>query len=267
MVHTIRSTSFAILILFVSLLAGCKSAPVETRMPATQASPATVPSLPASTILPTLTPQQLSPTPDLSAYAFPGTIDPAKKYLFYLHGKIIEDLGLPAIDPKYGEYEYEAILKKLSSYGFVVISEPRPKNTDPVDYAKKVAAQVTTLLNAGVPARNITVAGASKGGGIAILVSHVLENKEINYVIMAICDPDTVSNSIQGQINLYGNVLSIYDSADTLAGSCRDLFAYSEGKGLSRHDEIVLNIGTGHGVLYKPLEAWIKPLIQWTGQQ
>ena len=77
-------------------------------------------------------------TPALPAYAFPDTIDPAKQYLFYLHGKIIEDQGIPAVSPEYGEYEYEAILKKLSGYGFVVISEPRPKNTDGVEYAKKI---------------------------------------------------------------------------------------------------------------------------------
>jgi len=35
--------------------------------------------------------------------------------------------------------------------------------TDGVDYAGKVTEQITALLNAGVPAKNITVVGASKG--------------------------------------------------------------------------------------------------------
>ena len=47
--------------------------------------------------------------PELSAYAFPVSIDPAKQYLFYFHGKIIEDQGIHAVSPDYGEYEYEAI--------------------------------------------------------------------------------------------------------------------------------------------------------------
>jgi hypothetical protein len=58
-------------------------------------------------------------------------------------------------------------------------------------------------------------------------------------------------------------VLSIYDSADELAGSCQSLFSFSEGRGLSRHDEIVLNIGTGHGILYQPLDEWMMPILQW----
>ena len=164
-----------------------------------------------STTLPAATASQHSPTPDLSRYAFPDRIDPAKQYLFYLHGKIIEDQGIPAVSPEYGEYEYEAILEKLNGYGFVVISEQRSKNTDGLAYASKVTEQVTALLNAGVPAKNITVVGASKGAGIAVYVSHFLENEGINFVIMAICHPDSIEAFKQNQIFLYGNVLSIYD--------------------------------------------------------
>jgi hypothetical protein len=69
---------------------------------------------------------------------------------------------------------------------------------------------------------------------------------------------------VHNQMHLYGNVLAIYDSADTeYAGSCEELFEYSEGKGIARHDEIVLHIGTGHGILYKPLDEWILPTVQW----
>jgi len=48
-----------------------------------------------------------------------------------------------------------------------------------------------------------------------------------------------------------------------LLGSCAKLFALSEGKGLGRHSEIVLHVGTGHGILYKPLDEWILPTVQW----
>jgi hypothetical protein len=224
-----------IMILFASSLAGCSIQNEKTK----------------------------TPTFNISNYAFPDSIEPAKQYMFYLHGKIIEDQGAPATSPEYGEYEYGAILKKLSDYGFVVISEQRPKDTDSVEYARKIAGQVTTLLNAGVPAKNITVVGASKGAGIAIFVSNFLKNKDINFVIMAICDPATVEELKQNQITLYGNVLSIYDFKDELADSCQELFSYSEGKGISRHDEIVLHIGTGHGILYKPLDEWVAPVIKW----
>ncbi len=209
----------------------------------------------------------ISPSPiaaKLTDYKFPDSIDPAKRYLFYLHGKIIEDQGIPAISPDYGEYEYAAILEKLGGYGFVVMSEQRPKTTDDAAYARKIKEQVTTLLEAGVPAKNITVVGASKGAGIAVYVSHLLKNDQVNYVIMAICHPDVVEGFKQDRVFLTGNVLSIYDSADDeFAGSCRELFSLSEGKGISRCDEVVLNVGAGHGILYKPLDEWILPTVQW----
>jgi hypothetical protein len=209
-----------------------------------------------------------STTPPIfeSTYAFPEQIDPGQFYLFYLHGKIIEDQGIPAISPDFGEYQYFEILERLSGYGFDVISEQRSKNTDSLEYANKIASQVKELLAAGVPAKNITLVGASKGAGIVIYVSHLLENEAINFVFLAICHPDTVEAFKQAQIHLYGNVLSIYDSSDVLAGSCQALFEFSEGKGLTRHEEIVLTVGTGHGILFQPLDEWVLPTIHWAGK-
>jgi hypothetical protein len=268
MIFKTASRKISSLFLFAACLPGCKSTYNETAIAVTATIPEATPILPTSTINPTSSPTQLAVPPTLSAYAFPATIDPAKRYLFYLHGKIIEDQGLPAISPEFGEYEYEAILEKLSGYGFVVISEIRPKNTDGVAYAKKISGQATALLQAGVPAKNITIVGASQGAAIAVYVSHFLENKEVNFVILSICHPDNVTSFIQSQMFLYGNVLLIYDSADDeFAGSCKDLFAYSEGKGIGRYDEVVLNVGTGHGILYKPLDEWIIPVVEWAGTQ
>lgn len=28
----------------------------------------------------------------------------------------------------------------------------------------------------------------------------------------------------------------------------------------------ILNIGTGHGVLYQPLDEWILPVVQWANE-
>lgn len=147
-----------------------------------------------------------------------------------------------------------------------MVSEPRAKNTDVNTYARRITGQVITLLEAGVPAVNITIVGASKGAWITVLVSHLLENEELNFVIMAICHPDAVETFKQEQVFLYGNVLSIYDSIDEYAGSCQELFSFSEGKGISRHEEIVLDIGTGHGILYQPMDEWIIPAVEWAGK-
>jgi hypothetical protein len=216
--------------------------------------------------LTTVAPQASSPS-ELTKYEFPNSIEPSDQYLFYLHGKIIEDQGIPAVSPDYGEYEYEAILERLSGFGFVVISEQRPKNTDGVKYARKVVAQIKALLEAGVPAKNITVLGVSKGSYIAIFASHFLENDEVNYVLLGSCHPDEIELLKQNQITLHGNILSIFDSVDKYAGSCEELFLLSESNGgLSRHDEIVLNIGTGHGILYQPLDEWILPTVDWANK-
>lgn len=186
--------------------------------------------------------------------------------MFYLHGKIIEDQGIPAISPDYGEYEYEAILEKLGGYGFMVISEQRLKNTDVREYAGKISGQITALLDAGVPAENITILGASKGAAIAIYTSHLLENEAVNFVLLAICHPDEVASLKQNQIFLYGNILSIYDACDEFAGSCWDYFSLPENKGIASQEEIVLDVGLGHGILYKPMDEWITPVIQWIGE-
>jgi hypothetical protein len=249
-----------ILFLIVNFIAGCGNTQNQTLISLTTPLP------PTSSIVPTSTLEQRSPSHDLSDYAFPDLIDATQQYMFYLHGKIIEDQGIPAISPDYGEYEYQAILEKLSNYDFVVISEQRAKNTDSLEYARMVVEQITTLMSAGVPAKNITVVGASKGAGITVYVSHLLGNNEVNFVIMAICNPDNLKGFKQDQIFLFGNVLSIYDSSDELAGSCQELFTFSEDKGISKYKEVVLNIGTGHGILYKPLDEWIIPVIQWAGK-
>jgi hypothetical protein len=32
---------------------------------------------------------------------------------------------------------------------------------------------------------------------------------------------------------------------------------------LSDSKEIILNVGTGHGILYKPLDDWMMPVKDW----
>jgi hypothetical protein len=236
--------------LLVVVMTGCTNLSVETTIAPTQS-------------IPPVNSPVTAASSSLSQYAFPSSIAPAGKYMFYLHGKIIEDQGIAAVSPDFGEYEYEAILQKLASHGFVVISEQRPKNTDPMEYAVKVVSQVNTLLDAGVPAGNITIVGASKGAEISILISNQMRDASINYVLLGACHPDSIQYDKQNNITLSGNVLAIRDSVDELSGSCEELFSLSEGKGLSRYDEIVLQIGTGHGILYKPLDEWVLPAVDW----
>ena len=187
--------------------------------------------------------------------------------MFYLHGKIIEDQGIQAVSPDYGAYEYKAILNKLEMEGFVVISEHRPKNADADVYAQRVVSQINLLLKAGIPPEFSSVVGASKGSYIAAAVSFLIRNDKINYVLVGSCSPEMVTLWKENQQSLFGNVLAIYDYADKLSGSCAEIFSLSQGKGIGRHNEIVLRVGTGHGIIFKPLDEWVIPTVEWAKNQ
>jgi hypothetical protein len=257
----IKISSVVIIILVISFLVGCQVAE-EGLIPTPEIT---------VTILPTITPPQkasLTPTTiELKGYEFPSSIDPTKRYMFYLHGKILEDQGIPAVSPEFGKYQYEEILVTLQSYGFEIISEQRPKNADGWEYAQRTAKQVNDLLAVSVPPGSITIVGASKGAAIATVTSHLVGNPEVNYVLLGTCHPTLVNEWKQGGLMLSGNVLAFYDFADVeYSGSCEELFSLAEGKGLSRHNELVLQVGTGHGILYEPLPDWITPTVQWAMQ-
>lgn len=191
----------------------------------------------------------------------PEKIDPAARYLFYLHGRIIENHGIRPTDPKYGTYEYEAILRTFEEKGFVVVSEARPKDTDGPAYAAKLVTELQTLLKAGVPPGHLTVVGASKGSVIAMLASTALKNREVNFVIMANCN-DWLMRA--HDIDLHGNVLSIYDVKDEFGRTCQPFF--EKATGLNRRKEVELQIGTGHAVLYQPLKEWVDLVEEWAKQ-
>ena len=101
----------------------------------------------------------------------PEKVEPADRYLIYLHGRIIEDAGPHPTHPRFGTYEYAEILDTLAAAGFTVISEQREPNTNVSAFAQRVAGQAVSLIDAGVPPESITVMGFSKGGGIAIQTS------------------------------------------------------------------------------------------------
>ena len=191
----------------------------------------------------------------------PEKIDARARYLFYLHGRIIEDRGVRPVHERHGVYEYQKILETFGGAGFSVISEPRAKDTDVVQYAAKVVAQINALIKAGVAPGRITVVGASKGSGIAMYVSSLLKHRDVNFVIMAGCGEQTLKNAA---LNLYGRVLSIYDASDEGPGTCESLFARSEG--LNKRRELKINLGLGHGFLYRPYPKWIDPVIEWAKQ-
>ena len=187
----------------------------------------------------------------------PDKPDPAKTYVFYLHGKIIEEKGPRPIDSRFGLYDYPAVLETLASRGAVVISAQRAKDTDMAAYAGEVVGQVERLIESGVPEDHIVVVGFSKGGGIAARVSSFLRRKDVRFVLLAAC-----WDAKQAPIRLTGRVLSIREASDTLVTeSCRT-FAEQTEKPTS-FDEIVIDTGRSHGAFYLPRAEWTTPTLEF----
>ena len=188
----------------------------------------------------------------------PDNPDSTKRYLFYLHGLIVEEAGIRPKSEEHGYYEYELILEELAREGFVVISEAREKGTQVKVYADKIASQIEKLLAGRVLPENITLVGASKGGVIGAYVSTVLRGKGINYVFLAGLFEKYLQDE---ELKLYGEVLSIHDRADKLSITPSLYFQRSEG--LGNFEEIVLTLDIGHGLVYKPYRQWFDPLLKW----
>jgi hypothetical protein len=199
-------------------------------------------------------------TPEIKSQNSTSSRVKNKKYLYHLHGRIIEDMGPEkAFSEKFGKYAYKEILKTFEDAGFEVISEARPKDTDVKKYSTRLTNKIKEQIKSGVPAENITVVGASKGSLIAMLTSTKLANKKVKFVIMANCNKWVQENF---EIDLHGKILSIYEKSDTIGGnSCEDIKTNS--KGITKYKEIEINTGLDHGFLYKPLNQWIEPTIKW----
>ena len=187
----------------------------------------------------------------------PQPAEPTRHYLFYLSGYIVEAGNTRPVSPKFGPYEYAKILHTLEDSGFVVISEAREKNPEIEPYAQKLTGQIRQLLKDGVPAKNITVVGASQGSWIAMLASTYLKNRDVNFVFIAACSADPGFLKL---VDLHGNILSIYERSD-VAQSCRDYRA--DATGIRDWKEVEVNTGLKHGFLFRPMKEWVDPTVAW----
>lgn len=189
----------------------------------------------------------------------PAAPDPAARYLFYLHGRILEDQGRDAVSPDFGRYEYDAILKALAASGATVIGEVREKDAGE-PFVRRLVAQVRRLRGAGVPARNIALVGASKGGLLALQAAAAIGERDLPVVVLAGCGRATVEIAAR----LKGRVLSIHDRADRYRPSCAATFAAALQ--LTESRETVLDLKLDHGLLYTPHDGWLRPTLEWIGQ-
>ncbi|HEX7295901.1 MAG TPA: hypothetical protein VF251_09140 [Pyrinomonadaceae bacterium] len=184
-------------------------------------------------------------------------IDKVSRYVLYLPGRIVEPENTRPVSPKYGAYEYEQIVQTFKKSGFKVISEARNHDTDVERYAATVADEIRGLLIGGVPAKHITVVGASQGSWIAMLTSTYLKNRDVNFVFLAACSADPGFLKL---VDLHGKILSIYERTD-LAQSCHEF--RKDATGVKAWKEIEVNTGLKHGFLFRPISEWVEPTIAW----
>ena len=187
----------------------------------------------------------------------PDSVDADTRYLFYLHGQIVEDVGLRPTHPRWGLYDYPLILEALAQDGITVISERRPQGTNHNEYATKIKKQVQRLLKAGANSAHITVMGFSAGGMITTRVSDKSAGLNINFIIMASCS-GWLDNS--PELTLHGTVLSVYEKSDG-PQSCTDLAARKPGP--ESFDEVMIDTGKEHGAFYLPRDTWLAPVLEW----
>ena len=185
----------------------------------------------------------------------PSSPDTSEKFVFYLHGSAEESDG--------DSEKYQAAVEAISDNVDNVISEVRG-DTDPNSYAEKIKKQVSTLISKGVPAKNITISGFSKGSIIALATAGAINNKDINYVLLAGCSEYLNEKYNVDPSKAAGRILSIYDSGDEKFESCDGTIKASTKV---KFEETDLDSGKGHKVFRIPkekfIEQWRDPLIEW----
>ena len=188
----------------------------------------------------------------------PETVSNDRSYIIYSHGYIVEGDNPKPVHAEWGEYDYPGILNTLSELDSDVISLHRPNGSDPHEHAQILSKYVAKLLNKGVNPHKISLIGFSRGGFITAIASSLIQHPDINYVILAAC---TSGLSRQKEIVLTGNLLSIYETSDTV-GSCQDVVK-RKPMALSSFKEYEISTGNGHGAFYRPRDEWIVPIKQW----
>jgi hypothetical protein len=189
----------------------------------------------------------------------PASPDPTARYLFYLHGRIIEVQGPEAVSPDFGRYEYRRLLETFAEHGFVVVAEVREDGAGAA-FVESTARQVRGLLDAGVPADHVAVVGFSKGGFLALGVAAAVATDDVRYAVLAGCsaDPDWAARRGPG---LRGRFLSLRDRSDRFDPSCALLFEHAPR--VRDRSEHVFETGLDHGLFYRPRDDWMDHLIAW----
>jgi len=183
-----------------------------------------------------------------------------ERILFFLHNRFLETHNLSEAHPDFGQVEYTEILEAFKHSGLKVISEKRNGNVNAREYAQGIVHKIDSLIQNGTQPSKITVVGTSKGGYIAQYVSTLANNPELNFVFVASFQNSDIQNI--PDINYCGNILTVFEKSDPYGVSAVKRKQQSTCQ-IQNFKEVELNTGMGHGFLFKPLNEWMEPTIQW----
>jgi hypothetical protein len=184
-----------------------------------------------------------------------------ERHIFYLHGRIIEQQGIDAEHEVYGKYEFREIIDSLKTTGATVHATVRPADVNFHEFCAQTVAEIEQLIQSGIPPQYISVIGASKGGVMAMYISH-LSQQPINYVLLG------ANNKVIERENdweLHGRVLGVTEQTDHLANRHYKVWE-TMSPYLVKLKEVNLNTGLGHGFLYRPMDEWWQPTKEWIMQ-
>jgi pimeloyl-ACP methyl ester carboxylesterase len=186
------------------------------------------------------------------------------RHLIYLHGRIVqEQQSARPRNPRFGDYELNQILVTFRGRGFVVSGEIRNRAASESDSADLVVAQIRRLLETGLPARQVTIVGASMGAGIALVASARLQDPDVRFCVLGACLSENVRRILASEGKApSGRVLSIREASDESTEPCPP-WSGDPGSGSLLAREIVLRTGLSHGFLYRPLPGWVDPAVEW----
>lgn len=187
-----------------------------------------------------------------------------KGHIFFLHNRFLEYSALTAEHYEHGRVEYKEILAAFEKAGFVVYSEKRNSETQTQTYARKIVGQIDSLLSLGVAPQKITVIGTSKGGYIAQYTSTYLQNPKVNFVFIGAYRDSDIDD--YPNIEFCGNILNIYDSSDPYGNPAFKRKTISTCD-IKHFRDLKLNTGLHHGFLFKAMNEWIAPSINWASGQ
>lgn len=194
------------------------------------------------------------------AYQGPLQASGQARHMFFFHNRFLEVHGLDDAHPEYGVAEYAQILQRFRDAGLIVHSEQRRSNVNARSYAEKIVAEIRDLMAQGVTASEITVVGTSKGGYIAQYVSTLLMQPEMNFVFIG-SFREADLGEIPG-IQFCGRILNIYERSDPLGNSARAR-ADAAPCPMDEYRDLELNNGLRHGFLFRALDEWVQPTIDW----